>query len=62
MKRKLLMQQKTSTTSEPQLVEKQKKAQYPKQYRLKRKLLIQQHASKSLEIEFVRKQKKGRIQ
>jgi hypothetical protein len=42
MKRKLLMQQQTSTFSEPQLAEKQKKAEYAKQYRLKRKLLIQQ--------------------
>jgi hypothetical protein len=37
---KLLMQQQTSTSSEPQLVEKQMKAQYAKQYRLKRKLQI----------------------
>jgi hypothetical protein len=51
MKRKLLMQQLTSTSSEPQLAEKQKKAEYAKQYRLKRKLLIQQQASTSSEIE-----------
>jgi hypothetical protein len=34
------MQQQASTSSEPQLAEKQKKAEYAKQYRLKRKLLI----------------------
>jgi hypothetical protein len=51
MKRKLLMQQQTSTSSEPQLTEKQKKAEYAKQYRLKRKLLIQQQASTSSEVE-----------
>jgi hypothetical protein len=39
------------------LAEKQKKAEYAKQYRLKRKLLIQQQASTSSEIELVRKQK-----
>jgi hypothetical protein len=33
LKRKLLMQQQTSTSSEPQLDEKQKKAEYDKQYR-----------------------------
>jgi hypothetical protein len=59
MKRKLLMQQQTSTSSEPQLAENQKKAEYAKQYRLKRKLLIQQQASTSSEIELVRKQKKN---
>jgi hypothetical protein len=32
LKRKLLMQQQTSTSSEPQLDEKQKKAEYDKQY------------------------------
>jgi hypothetical protein len=64
MKRKLLMQQQTSTSSEPQLAEKQKEAEYDKQYRLKCKLLIQQQASTSSEIELVRKQKrkKDRIQ
>jgi quinol monooxygenase YgiN len=51
MKLKLLMQQQTSTSSEPQLAEKQNKAEYTKQYRLKRKLLIQQQASTSSEIE-----------
>jgi hypothetical protein len=51
MKCKLLMQQQTSTFSEPQFAEKQKKAEYDKQYRLKRKLLIQQQASTSSEIE-----------
>jgi hypothetical protein len=45
------MQQQTSTSSEPQLAEKQKKAEYAKQYRLKRKLTIQQQASTSSEIE-----------
>jgi hypothetical protein len=58
MKCKLLMQQHTSTSSEPQMAEKQKKAEYDKQYRLKRKL-IQQQASTSSEIELVRKQKKA---
>jgi hypothetical protein len=43
------------------LAEKQKKAEYAKQYRLKRKLLIQQQASTSSEIELVRKQKKVNI-
>jgi hypothetical protein len=57
MKRKLLMQQQASTSTEPQLAEKQKKAEYDKQYRLKRKLLIQQQASTSSEIELVQKQK-----
>jgi hypothetical protein len=51
------MQQQTSTSSEPQLAEKQKQAQYDEQYRLKRKLLIQQQASTSSEIKLVRKQK-----
>jgi hypothetical protein len=54
-------QQQTSTSSEPQLAEKQKKAEYAKQYRLKRKLLIQQQASASSEIELVRKQKSKHI-
>jgi hypothetical protein len=58
MKRKLLMQQQTSTSSEPQLAEKQEKAEYDKQYRLKRKLLIKQQASTSSETELVRKQKR----
>jgi hypothetical protein len=56
MKRKLLMQQQTSTSSEPQFAKKQKKPEYDKQYRMKRKLLIQQQASTSSEIELVRKQ------
>jgi hypothetical protein len=43
------MQQQTSTSSEPQLAEKQKKAEYAKQYRLKRKLLIQQQSLKAKE-------------
>jgi hypothetical protein len=61
MKRKLLLQQQTSTSSETQLAEKQKKAEYDKQYRLKRKLLIQQQASTSSEIELVRKKKKKKV-
>jgi hypothetical protein len=56
MKRKLLMQQQTSTSFEPQFAERQNKAEYDKQYRLKRKLLIQQQASTSSEVELVRKQ------
>jgi hypothetical protein len=52
------MQQQTSTSSEPQLDEKQKKAEYDKQYRLKRKLLLQQQASTSSESELAEKQKK----
>jgi hypothetical protein len=56
MKRKLLMQQQTYASSEPQFAEKQKKAEYDKQYRLKRKLLIQQQAPTSSEIELVRKE------
>jgi hypothetical protein len=51
MKRKLLMQQQTSTSSESRLAEKEKKAEYAKQYRLKSKLLIQQLAFTSSEIE-----------
>jgi hypothetical protein len=51
MKCKLLIQQQASTSSESQLAEKQKKAEYAKQYRLKRELLIQQQASTSSEIE-----------
>jgi hypothetical protein len=39
------MQQQASTSSETELVQKQKKAEYDKQYRLKRKLLMQQQAS-----------------
>jgi hypothetical protein len=50
-------QQQTFTSSEPQLAEKQKKAEYAKQYRLKHKLLVQQQASTSSETELVRKQK-----
>jgi hypothetical protein len=45
MKRKFLMQQQASTYSETELVQKQKKAEYDKQYRLKRKLQMQQQAS-----------------
>jgi hypothetical protein len=46
LKRKLLMQQQTSTSSESELAEKRKKkAEYCKQYRLKRKLQMQQQAS-----------------
>jgi hypothetical protein len=36
------MQQQASTSSETELVQKQKKAEYDKQYRLKRKLQMQQ--------------------
>jgi hypothetical protein len=39
------MQQQASTSSETELVRKQKKAEYDKQYRLKRKLQMQQQAS-----------------
>jgi hypothetical protein len=39
------MQQQASTSSEPELVQKQKKAEHDKQYRLKRKLQMQQQAS-----------------
>jgi hypothetical protein len=45
MKRKLLLQQQASTSSETDLVQKQMKAEYAKRYRLKRKLLLQQQAS-----------------
>jgi hypothetical protein len=44
-KRKFLMQQQASTSSETELAQKQMKAEYDKQYRLKRKLQIQQQAS-----------------
>jgi hypothetical protein len=47
----LLIQQQASATSETELVQKQQKAEYAKQYRLKRKLLMQQRASTSLETE-----------
>jgi hypothetical protein len=40
------MQQQASTSSETELFQKQKKAEYDKQYRLKRELLLQQQASK----------------
>jgi hypothetical protein len=59
LKRKLLLQRQASTSSETELVRKQKKAEYDKQYRLKRKLLMKQPASISSEIELVRKQKKA---
>jgi hypothetical protein len=39
------MQQQASTSSENELVQKQKKVEYDKQYRLKRKLQMQQQAS-----------------
>jgi hypothetical protein len=39
------MQQQACTSSETELVQKQKKAEYAKQYRLKRKLQMQQQAS-----------------
>jgi hypothetical protein len=42
-----------------ELSEKQKKAEYAKQYRLKRKLLLQHHASTSSETEILQKQKKA---
>jgi hypothetical protein len=50
------MQQQTSISSEPQLAEKQllqkqQKAEYAKQYRLTRKLQMQQQASTSSETE-----------
>jgi hypothetical protein len=51
LKRKLLIQQQASTSSETELVQKQQKAEYAKQYRLKRKLLMQQRASTSSETE-----------
>jgi hypothetical protein len=54
----LLLQQQAFTSSEPELAEKQKKAEYDKQYKytLKGKLLLQQQASTSSETELVRKQ------
>jgi hypothetical protein len=39
------MQQHASTSSETELVQKEKKAEYDKKYRLKRKLQMQQQAS-----------------
>src|SRR5215475_6060802 len=54
------MQQHASTPSETKLLEKQKKADYDKQYRLKRQLLIQQQASTSSDTElFQQMQKKA---
>jgi DNA replication protein DnaD len=49
LKRKLLLQQRASTSSETELVRKQKKAEYDKKYDLKRKLQMQQRASTSSE-------------
>jgi hypothetical protein len=40
LKRKLLMQRQASTSTETELDEKQKKAEYDEQYRMKRKLLF----------------------
>jgi hypothetical protein len=52
------MQQQASTSSETELFQKQKKAEYDKQYRLKRKLLLQQQASTFSETKLFQKQKK----
>jgi hypothetical protein len=54
LKRKLLLQ--ASTSTETKLAERQKKAEYDKQYRLKRKLLLQ--ASTSTETKLAERQKK----
>jgi hypothetical protein len=51
LKRKLLIQQQASTSLETELVQKQQKAEYAKQYGLKRKLLMQQQASAFSETE-----------
>jgi hypothetical protein len=53
------MKQQASISSKIELVRKQKKAEYDKQYRLKRKLLLKQQASTSSKIQLVRKQKKA---
>jgi hypothetical protein len=53
MKRRFLMQQQASTTSETKLFQKQKKAEYDKQYRLKSKFLMQKQASTSSETRIV---------
>jgi hypothetical protein len=53
LKRKLL------TSTETELAEKQKKAEYDKQYSMKHKFLMQQQASTSSEIELFQKQKKA---
>jgi hypothetical protein len=45
--------------NETELAEKQKKAEYNKQYRMKRTFLMQQQASTSSETELVQKQKKA---
>jgi hypothetical protein len=47
------------TSTETELAEKQKKAEYDKQYSMKRKFLMQQQASTSSETELVRKKKKA---
>jgi hypothetical protein len=47
------------TSTETELVEKQKKAEYDKQYSMKRKFLMQQQSSTSSETDLVRKQKKA---
>jgi hypothetical protein len=49
LKRKLLLQHQASTSSETEILQKQKKAEYAKQYRLKRKLLMQKQDSTSTE-------------
>jgi hypothetical protein len=41
------MQRQASTSTETELAEKQKKAEYDKQYRMKHKFLMQQQASTS---------------
>jgi ribosomal protein S8E len=59
LRRKFLLQQQPSTSSESELAEKRKKkAEYSKQYRLKRKLLLQQQPSTSSESGLAEKRKK----
>jgi hypothetical protein len=53
------MQRQPSTSTETELAEKQKKAEYDKQYRMKRKILMQQQVSTSSETKLVQKQKKA---
>jgi hypothetical protein len=47
------------TSTETESAEKQKKAEYDKQYSMKRKFLMQQQASTYSETELVQKQKKA---
>jgi hypothetical protein len=49
----LLLQQQIFTSTETDLVQNQKKAEYNKQYRVKRKLQMQEQASTSSETESV---------